>query len=108
VIQKAGLVGDQDSPNRQATMATLLAKRKKLLDLHYQDRISAEAFGEEDARLTRKIEGCGQRKPSWRPKTLGGTSRPNDSKSLPSGFGRLPWRSCGRPVPAAEGTVTTP
>jgi urease gamma subunit len=37
-------------------MAALCAKRKKLLDLHYQERISAEAFGEEEARLTRQIE----------------------------------------------------
>jgi hypothetical protein len=56
VIQKAGSAGDQDSPNRQATMATLVAKRTKLLDLHYQDRIGAEAFGEKGVRLTRQIE----------------------------------------------------
>jgi hypothetical protein len=57
VTRKAGSEGDQESPNRQATMTALLAKRKKLLDLHYQDRISAEAFGEEEDRLTRQIEG---------------------------------------------------
>jgi hypothetical protein len=45
VAQKAGLAGDRDSPNRQATIAALLAKRKKLLDLHYQDRISTQPFG---------------------------------------------------------------
>ena len=57
VARKAGSDGDQDSPHRRATMTALVAKRKKLLDLHYQDRISAEAFGEEEARLTRQIEG---------------------------------------------------
>jgi hypothetical protein len=57
VARKAGVVGDQDSTNRQGTTVALLAKRRKLLDLHYQDRISAEAFGKEEARLTRQIEG---------------------------------------------------
>ena len=43
-------------PTRQATVAALLSKRRKLLDLHYEERISAEAFGDEEARLTRQIE----------------------------------------------------
>ena len=41
---------------RQATLTSLLAKRQKLLSLHYEDRISADAFGDEEARLTRQIE----------------------------------------------------
>lgn len=45
-----------EKPNRQATLTALLARRRKLLDLHYEDRISAEAFGEEEARLSTQIE----------------------------------------------------
>ena len=56
LARKVGSDGELERPNRQATVSALLAKRRRLLDLHYQDRISAEAFGEEEARLTRQIE----------------------------------------------------
>jgi len=52
---KAGLPTTR-GPTRQATVAALLSKRRKLLDLHYEERITAEAFGDEEARLTRQIE----------------------------------------------------
>ena len=56
LARKLGSARDAEGPNRRATTAALLAKRRKLLDLHYQDRISAGAFAEEEDRLTRQIE----------------------------------------------------
>ena len=41
---------------RQATITALLVKRSKLLQLHYDDRITAEAFAAEEGRLTAQIE----------------------------------------------------
>ena len=41
---------------RQRTLTSLRQKRRKLLDLHYTDRISADAFGEEEARLASQID----------------------------------------------------
>jgi hypothetical protein len=32
------------------------SRRRRLLDLHYADKISADAFGEEESRLTAQIE----------------------------------------------------
>jgi len=43
-------------PNRQAVVTGLLTKRNKLLQLHYDDKITAEAFAHEEARLTAQIE----------------------------------------------------
>lgn len=39
-------------------MADLQAQRRKLLSLHYEDRIGADLFAEEEARLTRRIEAA--------------------------------------------------
>ena len=38
------------------TLALLSANRRKLLDLYYQDKISAEAFAEEERRMADQIE----------------------------------------------------
>ena len=40
------------------TLGTLSAQRRKLLDLYYQDGISAECFAEEEARLCAAIEAA--------------------------------------------------
>ncbi len=43
-------------PTRQATITALLAKRSKLLQLHYDDKITDDGFQSEEARLTTQIE----------------------------------------------------
>ena len=52
VRQEASAIG----PIRQASITALMTKRNKLLQLHYDDRITAEAFSQEEARLTAQIE----------------------------------------------------
>jgi len=52
VRQEASAIG----PNRQASITALMTKRNKLLQLHYDDRITAEAFSQEESRLTAQIE----------------------------------------------------
>jgi site-specific DNA recombinase len=46
----------QRNEDRERTIASLQLKRRKLLDLHYADHISAEAFADEEARLAAQIE----------------------------------------------------
>jgi hypothetical protein len=40
---------------REAALTSLRQKQRKLLDLHYEDRISAKAFGAEEARIAAQI-----------------------------------------------------
>jgi site-specific DNA recombinase len=40
---------------REAALTSLRQKQRKLLDLHYEDRISAEALGAEEARIAAQI-----------------------------------------------------
>jgi hypothetical protein len=42
--------------DRERSLASLQQKRRKLLDLHYADQITAEAFADEEARLAGQIE----------------------------------------------------
>jgi hypothetical protein len=44
------------APSRQAALAALDRKRRKLLDLHYADRITDDLFAEEEARLTTQMD----------------------------------------------------
>jgi site-specific DNA recombinase len=44
------------APDHAATLAKLRDQRQKLLRLHYDDKISADQFGDEQARLTLTIE----------------------------------------------------
>ena len=53
VVQEQG----QSGPTRQATIKTLMTRRRKLLAMHYDDHISAEFFAEEERRLTAQIDG---------------------------------------------------
>jgi Resolvase, N terminal domain len=46
----------QRNQGRDRTIASLQLKRRKLLDLHYDDHITAEAFADEEARLAAQIE----------------------------------------------------
>ena len=48
----------EPSPGRGKTpgLEDLAGRRRKLLELHYADRLSAELFAEEEARLSRQIE----------------------------------------------------
>ena len=45
----------QRAAQRDASLTSLRQKQRKLLDLHYEDRISAEAFGAEEARIAAQI-----------------------------------------------------
>jgi hypothetical protein len=45
-------------PSPAATLGALSEKRRKLLDLYYRDRISAEFFAEEERRLCADIEAA--------------------------------------------------
>ena len=50
--------GEQEerrAAEREAALTSLRQKQRKLLDLHYEDRISAEAFGTEEARIAAQI-----------------------------------------------------
>ena len=50
--------GEQEerrAAEREASLTSLRQKQRKLLDLHYEDRISAEAFGTEEARIAAQI-----------------------------------------------------
>ncbi len=47
---------ERSGATRQATISALVAKRHKLLQLHYDDEITASAFEEEERRLTTQIE----------------------------------------------------
>ena len=51
--QKAGR---RESKRPVEGLKELAGRRRKLLELHYADRISAELFAEEERRLTREIE----------------------------------------------------
>ncbi len=46
----------QQREDRRHGVATLQQKRRKLLDLHYADQISGEAFAAEEARLAQQID----------------------------------------------------
>jgi hypothetical protein len=43
-------------PSRVSLLASLTQKRRKLLDLHYGDHITGEAFAQEEARLSGQID----------------------------------------------------
>jgi site-specific DNA recombinase len=43
-------------PSRASLLASLTQKRRKLLDLHYGDHITGEAFAQEEARLSGQID----------------------------------------------------
>ncbi len=47
-------------PRAPALIEDLRKRRRKLLDLHYSDRISAELFAEQEAELTSQLEGLEQ------------------------------------------------
>ena len=50
--------GEQEerrAAEREAALTSLRQKQRKLLDLHYEDRISADAFGTEEARIAAQI-----------------------------------------------------
>lgn len=47
-------------PGPAESLRALTEKRRKLLELHYNDRISAAGFGEEEARLAAAIEATRQ------------------------------------------------
>jgi hypothetical protein len=56
---RADVLADSESDEsvkRDRAIARLVEKRRKLLDLHYNDQISSEAFGEEESRLAAQIE----------------------------------------------------
>jgi hypothetical protein len=48
--------GRRDSNRPAETLGELAERRRKLLELHYADRISSELFAEEERSLTRQIE----------------------------------------------------
>jgi hypothetical protein len=45
---------------RKRKLEELAERRRKLLELHYADRVSAELFAEEEAKITREIEALRQ------------------------------------------------
>jgi site-specific DNA recombinase len=47
----------EPADDRTAAITAIEGKRRKLLDLHYADRISAELFADEEARLSAQLDG---------------------------------------------------
>ena len=48
--------GARTAPHRRASTEALLDRRRKLLGLYYDDKISADLFAEQEAELTRLID----------------------------------------------------
>jgi hypothetical protein len=53
-----GTRGAGAAPASTTALETLAEKQRKLLELHYQDQISAELFAQEEARLNAQIESA--------------------------------------------------
>jgi hypothetical protein len=75
-----GSVGNRHSRRNPAkTLALLSANRRKLLELHYQDKISADGFVEEERRIADRSKPFAHRSPKRALVTLCGMTWRSDS-----------------------------
>jgi septal ring factor EnvC (AmiA/AmiB activator) len=76
---------------RDAALASLRQRQRKLLDLYYEDRISSEAFGPEEARIAAQI------------RALEADAASAAAAARERKVRDARYKNCGRPVPLTSG-----